>query len=281
MSQASQQYTASQSFFGKRPREFATFRGGFKKVKVTPRSAMKSTARSVSNVRKIVAKEILKRTEKKIYVTSVINQAVTTASGSIPTGIYLGPLLTQGSADNARVGNRIDVQSAEFVMYFNLLPYNATTNYNVPPVWVKIFIVRYKPRNTSNGANVTWQTDFFQNNGTSQGFNGNTQDLVLGVNEEQYECLETRVFKLGVSNAGTTGPASSGAWCDNSPSAQQVVFDLTKHMKGSWEYNDNANVASNRNLWMVVQAVNADGSNSGGLNICEFHSGLQVKFIDP
>lgn len=276
------QPTASQAMGGKRKQPFATLNTTqFKKIRIRKDPPVKPSVRSMTEIRRLVAREILKKAEQKIRVQSVTNFGITGANGGAPTSIYLAPLLSQGTADNQRVGNRVNVTSSSMNLFFNLLPYNAVTNANNLPVYVKIWIASYRIRNTATIANTSVATDFFQNDGSTNGFAGNMLDMVYGVNEQSWDLKETRCFKLGVGEALSTGGANTASWLDNSSFAQEVKFDFTPYLKGMFEYNDNTNVPTNRNLWMFIQVVAADGTNSGGYTPVEVHNSQMTKFVDP
>lgn len=258
--------------------------GKMSSAKKTKQASVKVTTTKViptpQSIRRQVIRELQNRAEQKIRVQSVTNFAVTSANGGVPTSIYLSPLLLQGTADNQRIGNRVNVTSSVMNMFMNLLPYNSLTNTGPMPVMVKIWIARYKIRNTSNVANTTVATDFFQNDGTTNGFAGNMLDMCYAVNEQSWDLLETRTFKLGVGDTNATQAANTASWLDDSSFSKEIKFDFTPYIKGMHEWNDNTNVPTNRNLWMFIQTVYADGSNTGGLTPIELHNSQITKFTD-
>ena len=121
---------------------------------------------------------------------------------------------------------------------------------------------------------------FFQNDGTTNGFAGNMLDMCYAVNEQSWDLLETRTFKLGVGDTNATQAASTASWLDDSSFSKEIKFDFTPYIKGMHEWNDNTNVPTNRNLWMFIQTVYADGSNTGGLTPIELHNSQITKFTD-
>ena len=97
-----------------------------------------------SSITKLIKTTLRKNTEKKIFTDYATNFAIVTAVSSTPTFRSLLPLISQGSGKSQRVGNDIRVTKAELNVIVNLLPYSATTNQLNTPVWVKMWVLRYK-----------------------------------------------------------------------------------------------------------------------------------------
>lgn len=276
------QPTASQQLFGKRKNMFGPSRrtvsaeSGVKRVRKNPKPNL-----SVSNVRRLVAKEILNKAEKKVFIQTNINVGVQTANGSSPTSVYLTPNTSQGTGDQQRIGNRIRVTNGQITGFVNLLPYNAVTNSSAPPIWVKMWLCSYIRQNTSTVGSTDATTSFFQASGGTNGFNGSMQDLVAPVNQDSWKLYETRTIKLGVANTNATQPASTGAWLDSSSMSVQFQFAIPAEHCTQLSYNDTAStIATNKNLWLFVQAVPADGSGGGGQAPVEFHITNFQEFTD-
>lgn len=235
----------------------------------------------ISAVRQMVAKEILKKAEKKVFIQTSTNTSITTANASNPTVLYLTPTTAQGTGDQQRIGNRIRVTNGEITGFINLLPYNAVTNPNAPPLWVKIWLCSYIRQNTNTIGSTDISTAFFQASGANNGFNGAMADMVQPVNQDSWKLYDTRMIKLGVANTNGTQPASTGAWCDNSPMSAQFRMSIPKEHCTQLQYNDTTStVSTNKNLYLVFQAVTADGAGNGGATSAEFHVTNFQEFVD-
>ncbi len=208
------------------------------------------------------------------------NQSLTTcAGGGSPTYINLVPSIPTGNTVNTRIGNEIEVQEAHIKVAVNLLPYNATTNPNLTPIYVKAWLVSCRSINTSTLTSTPVASNFFFLAPNPIAFQANMLDVVMPVNEEGWILYESKLAKLGVGYASGTGPASTGNWYDNSSMTHMFEFDVSKIL-GKLRYANNQNDPYNKNLFLIMQAVNADGT-SGGLYVpAEYHFTFQVKYTD-
>lgn len=208
------------------------------------------------------------------------NQTLTTcAGGGSPTYINMVPSIPTGSTMNTRVGNEVTVTEAKMKIAVNLLPYNATTNPNLTPIYVKFYLVSCRSTNTSTLTSTPVASNFFILAPNPIGFQANMLDMVMPINEEGWIVHRTETVKLGVSYASGTGPASTGNWYDQSSMSHLLEFDVSPIL-GKLRYANNSNDPYNRNLFMIMQAVSCDGT-AGGLSVpAEYHFTFQVKYTD-
>jgi len=244
------------------------------------KATVRKPVSSEAKIRSIARNELLRTAEKKHYTLYAANQTITSASATFPSSAYITPQLSQGTQDAQRIGNKVKCVGGSVCGFVNLIPYNAVTNPQPPPVWVKIFLCSYKRQQTNSITNTDADSAFFRVNNANLAFQGNMLDMCLPVNDDSWMVHDTRSFKIGATAANTAGssPISSGTWTDNSDMSQKFQFDL-KGILGSLSYNDATVVPTNKNLWLIFQTVNADG-NTSSLNSCEYHYVVDFKFVD-
>ena len=215
---------------------------------------------------------IHRQAENKVYVDYGANQTIQTASATNPTYKNLLPLISQGTGHGTRIGNEVSVRSAIVKGYVNLLPYNAATNPFFAPMQAKIWICSNKKLNTNDLTATSVSTNFFELTGGVAGFQGNTLDMLLSPNKEYWTIHSTKTFELGL----TTGINTS--YQDNSKFTVPFYFNYGRHIK-KLKYDDGSTTPINRNMFIIFQVVNADGSSSS-VYPAEFHYTTRVEFED-
>ncbi len=244
------------------------------------RGAQSTRPANIEQIVRSTVRSILPRPERKIYMNYGANQSLTTcAGGGSPTYINMVPSIPTGTTINTRIGNEVEVKEAKMRLAVNLLPYNATTNPQLTPVYVKYWLASSKTLNTSTLTATNVASAFFLLAPNPIGFQANMLDIVMPNNEESWTIHKTDVCKLGVSYASGTGPASTGNWYDQSSMTHIFDIDVTGIL-GKLRYANNANDPYNKNLFLIMQAVNADGT-AGGLYVpAEYHFTFQVFYTD-
>lgn len=257
-----------------------------KKVRVTQPANKRVTTKkrtvkrmSKAPLRRAIRNELVAMAEKKIWVDYAANQPITTAAGTFPTSRNLTPLLNQGTSNSQRVGNEVQCVNGYIRGYVNILPYNAISNALSTPILVKLWLCWYRQRNSYIISDTDAATSFFDVNGGVVGFQGNTLDLLLPVNKDNWGILEEKEFKLGATYASATGAVGTGGYYDMSNMSNYFMFDITKYL-GKLLYDDTTNIAKNRNLFLIFQAVNADGGPSGTNVSAEYHTTTVVEYVD-
>lgn len=230
-------------------------------------------------IQAFVRKAIQKAAEKKVFVGYAVNQTIGCASGTTPISQYLLPQLSQGTTNSTRIGNKIKVSKAYVQGYVNLLPYNATTNPQPLPAKVRIWVCQNRNINTNNLSSTTISSDFFEVTSGNVGFQGNMLDMVLTNNNDNWIIYGDKIADLGVTGVTATGPVSTGSYADNSKFSMPFYFDITKAM-GTIIFQDASTTPVNKNLWLVFQVVNADGSTDGTYVIAEYHYTSRVEYTD-
>jgi len=248
------------------------------------RKATRKVKTSKKAMTKVVKRVLQSQVEEKEYSTYGANQTITTASASQPTFISCMPSITQGTSQGGRIGQEIKIKYARVKGYVNLLPYNVTTNPLSTAVMLKLWLCSSKLTNLNGLSNTACSTGFFETGAGTAGFQGNLLDMLLPNNKDEWTIFATKQFELGTTYASGTGPVGTGGYFDNSKMIIPFNFRFEKHFKGPIKFNDNAsslngNYPYNRNLYLIFQAVYADGS-SAAVSVAEFHHSLNIKYTD-
>jgi len=248
-------------------------------VKKARRVARKPSGARKS-ITKIVKSVINRQAEIKEMFDYGLNQPITIASSSTPTFKNLVPTVGQGTQTSQRIGNQIRVKSGYIKGHVNLLPYSVSTNPGTIPLYVKMWILSCKNVIGANlGATSIGSTFFDITNGTL-GLQGTMLDMDFPVNNDVWTVHASKTLKLGVGAITSTGPIGTNNYYDNSSFSQPFYFNIGKYMS-TLKYDDGVtNVATNKCLWFVIQAVNADGSLNNGTQPAEFHYSTKVSYVD-
>lgn len=240
--------------------------------KKKPLTKKRITKPKVSIATKLYVKRAISReVENKVWLDYGVNQSITTANATVPTNALLVPRIGQGLGKSQRTGNEIKVKYAKLTGYVNLLPYNIVTNPQVAPVIIKMWVIRSKILNGIVLANTTIATTFFDIVNSSAGFQANMLDTLLSVNKEAWQVIATKQFELGLT-INTNGVA------DNSSFSRYFSFELSKHL-GVIKYDDASLTPTNKNLYIIFQAVYPDGSTNAFVS-SEYHWHYRIEYED-
>ncbi|AYP28736.1 MAG: putative capsid protein [Cressdnaviricota sp.] len=230
-----------------------------KPVKGKKRVARKGAKRvAVSKaVKTYVKAQIHRQVENKVITDYQINQTIVTANSvTAPYYVPLTPMIAQGVASNGRIGNVVTVVKGWIKGYVNLLPYNVTTNPTLP-LRVKLWLCSERSSNAAATLNqLPGVSDFFQNvNGLNGNFQGNMLDILRSPNTDNWIIHATKTMELGL----TAQYGTFGGYADNSKFQLPYFFNFKKHL-GKCKFDDGSNYITNRNLFLIIQCVAADGS---------------------
>lgn len=244
------------------------------------RGMRKSGKTSVSPaIKKYVKRVVNGNTENKIWVKQASNVALsTTSAAGTPVNISCLPEPSSGSGDGDRIGAKINCKKSYIRGFVNLLPYDAVTNSNPLPIYIKmwLFSIKYVNTNTLSSAGLV-ATDFFKVTNSNTGFNGTMRDITIETNSDLLTVYKTKTFKLG-SSAYTSGVGTVNSYQDNSPMTAPFYFNLTKIIK-TLKFNESTTYATNKNLFLAFQAVSAS-SPVPGVTPAEIHYNNYVSFED-
>lgn len=250
-------------------------RTGFRKKR-----GAKKPCRVSKCVKKYVKRALHANVENKQIVVTNINQTITTVSAAVPTFVSLIGQISQGNTSNTRVGNQVKCVKGIIRGYLNYLPYNVSTNPQSAPLWVKMWLVSPKAINTNVLSSTVIATDFFDLGGAVGSFSGNMRDIIVPVNTEFWTVYATKTAKIGFSSQATGGtPISTQTWYDNSPFTVPFTFNYGKHLKQVLKFNDASPTCTNRSMFLILQAVYADGTNTA-ITAAEYHYSNEFKYED-
>lgn len=247
----------------------------------TTRKRRSTTKKVSSAVKTYVKRTIHKNIENKLWITYGLNQTLVTASGGNPIAINVVPFPPQSTTttQSTRIGNAIKVVKGYIRGHVNLLPYNATTNPYVGPVYIKMWLCSNKTINTSAISATNCSADFFEVNGGTTGFQGNMLDMEFSNNRDNWIIYKTKTFELGTTAVAGFASANSAAWNDNSRFSKPFYFSFGRHMKRQIKFVDSSTTPTNINMFLIMQAVYADGSSSS-VNSAEYHYSTRVEYED-
>lgn len=210
-------------------------------------------------VRAIVRKEISRLSENKFTITPY-SLNLNTAVASNPVTVPIFPSLSNGASRYQRLGNRVRVKKCTVKGTITGLPYNATTNPAVGPVFVKMWVISsIQQQQQFTTVPTSIQTDFFDygNGGTAGGTTGpagTLLDLSLDVDPESWRVHRSAIVRLGIT--ASTSSTSGALVNDNSEWSHNFSFDLSNIYKVlKFADQTTAGLPTNHNLYLIFQPV--------------------------
>lgn len=256
--------------YAKRSRRFAPKKRLGKRVPRKSGPARKS-------ITKIVKSIISRQAENKAWFNYGLNQTIGTASGNTPTNLNLLLTPAQGTGHSNRIGNEIRVKSGYIRGHVNILPYDSIINALPLPCYVKMWVVSCKAINTTTLSSTSIASNFFDIVNSAVGFQGNMLDMDFTPNKDNWVVHATKTVKIG-SGYNFTGPVSNLSYFDNSPMSAPFYFNIGKTMK-TIKYDDTG-APTNKNMFIVFQAVPANGAGAFGNVLAEFHYSTRIEYED-
>lgn len=234
-----------------------------------------SNARISAIVKRVLSRKA--ETKRVVYPFSMNPQVLQPSTSSL-AGNYqimtpssassVGYTIAQGTANNQRLGNKIQTKSLIFKYVLYPTSYNATTNTSMLPQEVIIYFFKSK-----SGPQTVLTASFdlpqlYDGGSSSTGPQGYLLDTMRKLNQEEYIYLTHRRHKVGKSIVGSTANLTAA----NYNSMQNNDFKaningkviLTKHCPKQIVFPDSTSGPSNTAItpWIhcLVQTVAADGS---------------------
>lgn len=180
-----------------------------------------------------------------------------------------GISITQGDGEANRSANRIRLTQTSFRMCVTIQPYDAITNPILKPCIFKYWVVTAKPNfNYRLLTDVqSTSTDLFDAGNSSTGTTSAVYDLMMPFNKDKYNILETKHFKIGLSQAPVGSSATQPAWGFQSNNDSKLFLikklNLTKYCPKTIIYNDNTGEPSSKNVWLFFACYFQDGTTMG------------------
>jgi len=239
---------------------------------------MRPTKKVSAAVKTYVKKAMHAAAENKMWISYAANQPITTASGSFPTALSLVPQVAQGLTQFTRIGNKIRVVKGFIRGHVNLLPYSATSNPWIGPLYVKMWLCKCKKVNSGTVGDTNIDGFFFDSASGGTGFQGNMLDMELTNNKDNWIVYKTKTFEL--NQTATIGVTSGTSAPDNSKYTMPFYFSFGRHLRRQLNYEGTgAANPNNANMFLVFQVVNADGSTTA-VQAAEYHFNTRVEFED-
>ena len=99
---------------------------------------------------------------------------------------------------------------------------------------------------------------FLENDNTADSYNGQVLDGLRPVNKDIFQLLVQK--RILLNNIYQTGVLNmSGAYQSTSPQ-RTMTFNLTKHIKKMWTYDDNNQLPTNDNIYLCIGSTQSDGA---------------------
>lgn len=238
-------------------------RKGRKVVKRTRKSLKgKSLARKVSMLAKSVLH--LKKYDETKSLQYFINQSNLTSyyNGNDGAAYTMLPItlsanatnlsITQGTAADQRIGNRVEFVSGRIKLDFWSAPQDSTNNPYPMPCIVKIWIATRKDMALQQPASSL--PSFFQNGGSVASPSGYLQDLTRPINTDLYRVYKSYTLKIGNSTYTGTGssPANQYFSSNDFKLNRRLNINYTKWLIKNAKYNDSTNTPTTRGLYMFM-----------------------------
>jgi len=232
----------------------------------------KTVKRTVSAaVKTYVKKTIHSNIENKQWQVIALNQSIVSLTGYSKT---LLPTMAQGTGQQNRLGCEIKIVKGVVRGFVNLLPYNAVTN----PLCcqrIRIMVLSMKEDNLSSLST----TGIWQYGNTSLDLQSNISDCMYDINRDKFTKYYDKTFLLASPSQSSLTNNLAGQHFSNDKFQIPFYIDFSKHIKSKLKYNDSTTVCINRNMFLWIQSVNADGT-STAVQPAEVHSFLDLVFED-
>lgn len=256
------------------------------------------SVRRVKDVKKIVRRIINDDTETKQQVMDwTLNPLClqNTTSGLGGNYVVLNPsnatlgsyTINRGVGSGQMSGDKIRVKSAimNYVIIFN--NYNASSNTQLKPTYVRAFIYKYKkaPLNDPQVGNICGtgiNANFFELGTSDVGFIGNLEDLNQRMNRDAYTYYSHKTWKIGPMIA-PSGATQTPVYTYSNNDFKYSVFgkwNVTKFLPKILTRDDDG-------VWMdpyvvcMFQILSADGTTLGSTQQpIKVDLSLQLKYTD-
>lgn len=186
------------------------------------------------------------------------------------------PGIAQGTGQSNRIGNRI--KPVRFTLRIALTCRDANSVYPfASPTYFDIYIFKWKDANEAGGAPaLVDMQSFLEDDNSSKQYTGLQTDGLRRLNESQFQLLAKK--RITLSNFLTTGN-SSGRFQNTNPN-RTLYFDISKHVKKTWMYEDALSQVNNDNLWLAIGATQTDGTSLGSSVIGNYQFISEIKYKD-
>lgn len=184
-----------------RPRARAAKRAPRRYARKRVTKAKKLSKPMVKAIQKIIHKDV----ESKSAYAQQYNTSFNSGINSAGDAIQLLPNITQGTTDNARIGDQIRAQRLRLKGFVTTnLTYQSYSNCRLG---VRIMIVQpkmYKDLSTILTNATTWMATLLKKGGTTAGFTGIVPDLMADINTDTITTYYDKVFYVNTPYVATS-----------------------------------------------------------------------------
>lgn len=198
-------------------------------------------------------------------ITKIVRREFETKSNQITTSpvlvesfigasqvLDLQMVIPRGTGESDRVGNRIKPIKYTVKMWMECFNQSAGTS----PTYFDIYIFKYKSNSGSIAPGSAEMNRFLNADNSAQQYLGLITDGLRAINDDLFTLVaKRRVLLFNPFNSTNHLAATSSL----QPS-RTFHFDVTKHVKKTWMYDDGTNLPTNDNLWMAVGSTQSDGT---------------------
>lgn len=235
----------------------------YKKKSVVKKALAKAKRQSIA---KVVRNVLSKNVEIKCITDPTTFNAVTNITASTtslagnyqvvsPSNSTWGYWIPEGTANAARIGNRVKTKKMVFDYVVQPLPFNATTNPVVYPFYVRFYVFRNKMTPTQDPTATQITTKFFENGAGTTGLTGSVMDLNRKLCKDNFTYLTHWDHKIGFAANNQNG---NNIFQHNASNDFKMFAngskDLTKYIAKEIVFDDagNVNTAQTIVLWQIL-----------------------------
>lgn len=193
------------------------------------------------------------------YLNNSANFLVKNVLALLPTTAYNSVAIAQGTGQGGRIGNKIKPVKYTLDMIFYPAQYDATYNPFPEPQDIRIMIFKLR---CGQVLTTDLSSDFFQSGNDAFGLTGYLTDMLDCLNKDTKIVYKDFMIKVGYQIFTTTGTQTVFSGCSNNDYKlnRKVHIDLLPFVPKTWIFDDTSAVATNEDIYVVWQAVNALGT---------------------
>jgi len=225
-------------------------------------------------VKRYVKREIHRQVENKTQDVEVEDAVIDSIIGDGDVRNLI-PLMSQGTNQQTRVGNKIRVRSMRMKLHIRCLNQTGSTS----PIYFDIYIFKFKASNFGGGPPAAADMQLFLQNGSSASqYNGISPLAGLRKLNEDYF---TSKIRRRVALFNPTNSTSQISSTSNLNPAITLTFDLTKHVKKLLIFDDAATGVQNDNLYIAIGGTPMNGGDLSLVNLGSYSYMIEMSYEDP
>jgi len=245
----------------------------YSKKRRTYKSKGYKKARVSKTVKRYVKRELHRQIENKIQDVQIEDAVIDTVitDGDVRNLI---PLMSQGTNQQTRIGNKIRVRSLRMKLHVRCFNQSGSTS----PIFFDIYIFKFKASNFGGGPPAAADMLLFLQDGSSAVQYTGLSPLsgLRKINDDYFtHCIKRRIGLFNPTNS--TSQISSTS---NLNPAMTLTFDLTKHVKKLLIYDDAATGVQNDNLYIAIGGTAMNGDNLSAVNLGSYSYIIEMSYED-